>query len=465
MKLNFGLQLEQTQKLIMTPELRQAIKILQLSSFELNNLIVNEIEKNPIIELSEEKAADLEIYEKDALTNKEEKIDWEKYFEYTDSYYYSNRNNESKDEEYNQENFVKDYTGLKEHLMFQLNVSVMDATHRKIGEYIIESIDSNGYLTMGIDEIAKILNESQEDVEKTLLHIQSFDPPGIAARNLQECLAIQLKQRNCWNEVVEKIIYDYLEELADNKFQLISKKLNVSCKEIQDVKDLIRTLEPKPGRILSGGNDVRYIIPDVYIEKIGDEYIVLVNDTTAPRLQISNFYKSILKEENKSSVTSKYLNEKLESAMWLIKSIEQRRNTLYNVVSCILEVQKDFFEKGVSALKPLTLKQIAEKLDIHESTVSRATNGKYVQTPKGIFELKYFFSSGIENMNGKMIASENIKNRIKSIISQEDPSKPVSDQDIVNVLKKENISISRRTVAKYRDEMGILSSSKRKRYS
>ena len=174
MKLNFGLQLEQTQKLIMTPELRQAIKILQLSSFELNNLIVNEIEKNPIIELSEEKAADLEIYEKDALTNKEEKIDWEKYFEYTDSYYYSNRNNESKDEEYNQENFVKDYTGLKEHLMFQLNVSVMDATHRKIGEYIIESIDSNGYLTMGIDEIAKILNESQEDGKN--MHIQSFDP-------------------------------------------------------------------------------------------------------------------------------------------------------------------------------------------------------------------------------------------------------------------------------------------------
>ena len=249
--------------------------------------------------------------------------------------------------------------------MFQLNVSVMDATHRKIGEYIIESIDSNGYLTMGIDEIAKILNESQEDVEKTLLHIQSFDPPGIAARNLQECLAIQLKQRNCWNEVVERIIYDYLEELADNKFQLISKKLNVSCKEIQDVKDLIRTLEPKPGRILSGGNDVRYIIPDVYIEKIGDEYIVLVNDTTAPRLQISNFYKSILKEENKSSVTSKYLNEKLESAMWLIKSIEQRRNTLY--AFRILEIQKDFL-RGISS-KTSYSQTNRRKLDIHESTV------------------------------------------------------------------------------------------------
>ena len=460
MRLHFGLQLEQTQKLIMTPKLRQAIEILQLPYFELNNLIAQELEKNPVIELTSE---DLEGNSKDQEKKDQEEIDWEKYFDHNQPNI--QRNQKHSDEyDYNQENYVRDFSTLKDHLLFQLNISAIQKKHRNIGEYIIECINSNGYLTTSVEEIASILNAKKEDVINILTLIQSFDPPGIAARNVKESLTIQLKQSEFWDENIEKIINIYLEDLANNKFKTISQDLNLSFKEIQEIKDLIRTLEPKPGRLFQSNDKVRYIIPDASIEKIHDEYIIIINDTTAPRLQISNFYKNMLKQEKKSSFTSKYLNEKLESALWLIKSIEQRRNTLYNVISSILEVQKDFFEEGIKAIKPLTLKQIAKKLDIHESTVSRATNGKYVQTPMGLYELKYFFNAGIENKDGKSISSKGIKNLIKSIISKENIQRPISDQDIVNILKKKEISISRRTIAKYRDEMGILSSSKRKRY-
>lgn len=466
MRLNFGLQLEQTQKLIMTPELRQAIEILQLSSFELSNLIGQELEKNPVIELTEE---DMEFNNKaQEKNNKEdiddkEEIDWEQYFDHSEINYHGSQR-DINEHNYNQENYVKDSTSLKDHLLFQLHISTIKPKHRNIGEYIIECINSNGYLTMSIEEIATILNENKDDVGNILTLIQSFDPSGIAARDIRECLTIQLKQSELWNETVGTIINIYLEDIANNKFQTISKDLGLTFGEIQDIKDLIRTLEPKPGRLFASDSEVRYIVPDATIEKVRDKYIIIINDTTAPRLQISKFYKNMLKQENKSSFTSKYLNEKLESAMWLIKSIEQRRNTLYNVISSILDIQKDFFEEGVKGIKPLTLKQIAEKLEIHESTVSRATNGKYVQTPMGLYELKYFFNSGIENKVGKSISSKGIKDMIKNIISKENIQKPISDQEIVNILKKREISISRRTIAKYRDEMGILSSSKRKRY-
>jgi len=460
LRLNFGLQLEQAQKLIMTPELRQAIEILQLSSFELNNLIGQELEKNPIIELTEE---DMEFNDKTQEKNNKEEIDWEQYFSHSEINYHGTQRDIS-EHDYNQENYVKDLTSLKEHLLFQLHISTIKAEHRKIGEYIIECINNNGYLTMSIEEISTVLNEKVCDVGNILTLIQSFEPPGIAARDIRECLTIQLKQSDFWNETMDKIINIYLEDIANNRFQTISKDLNLTFGEIQDIKDLIRTLEPKPGRLFESDNEVRYIVPDATIEKVGDEYIIIINDTTAPRLQISNFYKNMLKQENKSSFTSKYLNEKLESAMWLIKSIEQRRNTLYNVISSILDIQKDFFEEGLKAIKPLTLKQIAEKLEIHESTVSRATNGKYVQTPMGLYELKYFFNNGIENKSGESISSRGIKDKIKDIISKENIQKPISDQEIGNILKKNGINISRRTIAKYRDEMGILSSSKRKRY-
>lgn len=462
MRLDFGLQLEQTQKLIMTPELRQAIEILQLSSFELNHLIEQELEKNPVMEVVEDKGLN-EEENKDKEKNDKEEIDWEQYFEHNEPYY--KRQKEMPDQEYNQENYVKGTTTLKEHLLFQLHISLVRKQHRGIGEYIIECIDNNGYLETSIEEIGNILNEKVSDVENILYLIQSFDPAGVGARDLKECLAIQMKQMGYWNEKTETIIFEHLEDLADNRFQAMSKKLGISCKELQDIKDFIKTLEPKPGRLFASDQDVRYITPDATIEKVGNEYIVLVNDTTAPRLRISNFYKNMLKQEKKSSITAQYLNEKLDSAMWLIRSIEQRRTTLYNVISCILEVQKDFFEEGIASLKPLTLREIAEKLEIHESTVSRATNGKYVQTPKGLYELKYFFNNGIQKKDGNSISSKGIKDMIQKIIAEEDERKPVSDQGIADILKNKGVKISRRTVAKYRDEMGILSSSKRKRYS
>lgn len=448
----------------MTPELRQAIEILQLSSFELNNLIETELEKNPVVELSNEEKY---IQEKEGLKENQkndENIDWAEYFKHNESYNYGGSIN-WEEQEYNHEHYVKDNTTLKEYLLFQLHVSIINKSYKEIGEYIIECIDNNGYLNVSLDEIASTLKQDVKEVENILTLIQNFDPAGVGARDLKECLGIQLKQKGDWNHAIEKIIYDYLEDLANNRLQIISKALNLSFKEIQDIKDLIRTLEPKPGRIFAKDNDVRFVVPDAYIEKLENEYIIIVNESTAPRLKINNFYKSMLKNENKNSVTSKYLNEKLDSAMWLIKSIEQRKNTLYNVISSIVEIQKDFFDVGVKALKPLTLKEIAEKLEIHESTVSRATNGKYVQTPMGLFELKYFFKGGVEKSGGESIASDGIKNMIKNIISEEDINKPISDQDIANILKTKDVSISRRTVAKYRDEMGIMSSSKRKRYN
>lgn len=457
MALNFGLHLEQKQKLIMTPELRQAIEILQLSSFELNNLIAQELEKNPIIEIKEESPDFNEV------ESKNQEIDWEQYFQHNEPYYSSGSIN-YEEQEYSQENFVKDHTTLKDHLMFQLNILDLPYNCRKIGEFIIESINNNGYLTIEIDEIAAILNENKDDIKNILDIIQSFDPPGIGARDIRECLIIQLKQSQYWDETMEKIVGLYLEDLANNRFQTISKDLNLSFEEIQNIKDFLKTLEPKPGRLFPGKNEVRYITPDAFIREVGNEYIIIINDSTAPRLEINDFYKNILKSENSSSITSKYLKEKLESAMWLIKNIEQRRNTLYNVISAILEFQINFFKEGVKSLKPLTLRQIAEKLDIHESTVSRATNGKYVQTPMGLYELKYFFNWGIENQNGNVISSISIKDMIKDIISKENVLKPVSDQEIANILIKQGIKISRRTIAKYRDELGILSSSKRKRY-
>lgn len=460
MKLHFGLQLEQTQKLIMTPELRQSIEILQLPSFELNNLIAQELEKNPVIELTTEI---MEEHSKVDEGKGKEEIDWEQYFE-DNQFSFPKDQTYSNEYDYNQENYIKDSSTLKEYLLFQMNTSSIQNKQKKIGEYIIECIDNNGYLTMSLEEISSILNKKKEDTASVLELIQSFDPPGIAARNIKECLTIQLNQSKFWNENIERIINIYLEDLADNNFKLIAEDLNLSFEKIQEIKDLIRTLEPKPGRLFPSNDDIRYIVPDASIEKIEDKYIIIINDSAAPRLQISNFYKNMLKQEKKTSLTSKYLSEKLESAVWLIKSIEQRRDTLYNVISAILDIQKDFFDKGIAAMKPLTLRQIAEKLDIHESTVSRATNGKYVQTPIGLYELKYFFSSGIENQDGEKISSKGIKNVIKEIISRENVQKPISDQDMVEILKKKDISISRRTIAKYRNEMGILSSSKRKRY-
>lgn len=461
MKLGYDLKLQQVQKLIMTPELRQAIELLQFTSLELNEYLEQQMEENPLLELNSlaEKHENIDDY-----VEKKDEIDWKEFIDRWGggSSYRVERDKNAKD--YNYENFISSSPSLKDNLLLQLNV--LDLTHKEkeIGEFLIESIDENGYLTTSPEQISEDLQTDLEKIERVLAIIQKFDPLGVGARDLQECLLIQIESDRKRNPYAEKIIGEYLDDIASNRLSKIAKEMDLDIKEIQNVCDYIRTLEPKPGRSYSGINDqVKYIVPDATIKYIDGEYLILLNDVTGPRLNISNFYRNMMLQDKDPKATE-YLTEKLNSAMWIIRSIEQRRNTIYRVVESILKFQKDFFRIGEKGLRPLTLKEVAEDIEMHESTVSRATNGKYVQTPKGVFELKYFFSSGLSTNRGADISSTSIKALIKDLIEEENPKKPYSDQKLSDVLKTRGISISRRTVAKYRDELDIPASNLRKRY-
>jgi RNA polymerase sigma-54 factor len=456
MKMGFNLSLEQTQKLIMTQELQQAIKILQLPSLELREYIQQQLETNPLIEEREDDGELNSMEDGESLLSQIVKN-----VEYTRGEY---GYNSDPDSDFSYENYIPSHTTLKDHLFFQLHITIMPEHQREIGEYIIESLNGNGYLTADVREIAAVLKVDSEEVEQVLSVIQTFDPTGVGSRDLKECLMLQLDAKGIDDPLVRKLVGGYLKELGDKKFNHIAKELNILTAEVQRAYDIIKTLEPKPGRAFHNSSDVKYISPDVVVKQINDEFVVLVNDSAAPRLIINSYYRSILNSCQDQPGISRYITGKLESALWLIKSIEQRRMTLYKVVNAIVEYQKEFFHSGVKALKPLTLKDIALKVGVHESTVSRATNGKYVQTPRGIYELKFFFTSGVSSVYGEGISSESIKEAIKGIIDKEDPKKPISDQRITDILNSRGINISRRTVAKYRDELGIASSSRRKRY-
>ena len=464
MRMGYDLVIEQQQKLIMTPELKLALKILQLPAVELEELIQHELEANPVLEMAEDNRDEKpEVQQKQDKNEKEKEIDWKEYFQFQGKSYSAEFDNDEAAES-SYENFVTYSYTLKDHLISQLRVSQINKKLRVIGEYIIESLDENGYLTITHEDMAAILNVKVETIREALNVIQTFEPFGVGAADLKECLLIQLRNKDILDEKIETIILNHLDDIAGNRINTIAKKLFISIEEAQEYSDIIKNLEPKPGRAFEGGTSTKYVIPDAYIEKLGNEYMIMVNDHYGSRLMINQFYKKILVSEDKSSQASTFINNKLSSAMWLIKSLEHRRNTLYNVLKAILDYQMDFFEKGPMFLRTMTLKKIAEMVNVHESTVSRAINGKYVQTPRGIFEIKYFFKSGVDNQDGEAISSESIKKMIKGYVSGEDTSKPLSDQNVADFLVKEGYMISRRTVAKYRDELGILSSSKRKRY-
>ncbi|AFK87486.1 MULTISPECIES: RNA polymerase factor sigma-54 [Thermoanaerobacterium] len=449
MKLDMGLNLKQVQKLLMTPQLKQAIEILQLNSYELNELITSELETNPMLEAYEDKEDIIEIYRE---LNKNSDLD---------KYNYSADDEERDDLSF--ENMVSTDTSLTDHLLFQLHITPLAKKIKEICKVIIYDLDSNGYLNDDVKKLSEDYNYSQEDVLAALNVVQSFDPPGIAARNLTECLMIQLKSKNMYDGVIKEIVENYLEEIADNKLSFIAKKLNVDIKEVQNAVDEIKKLNPRPGSSFSSYNDIKYVVPDAYIKKIDGDYVVLINESLYPGLRINKSYESILTATDDDN-TKKYLSNKIQSAMWLIKSIESRRDTLYKVLSAIVKEQRSFFDREQKYIKPMNLKKIAEAVGVHESTVSRAVNGKYVDTPLGVFEIKYFFQSGIGNGDGEMFSQEMIKEMIKQLISEEDPQDTLSDQKIAEILSQKGVTISRRTVAKYREEMNIPSSSKRKRY-
>lgn len=452
MKLSYGLTIEQTQKLTMTPELIQAIRILQFNNQELDSFVQEELLENPVLEFDkrrEEHLVDLSEKIRDDYDDEKSYKQWE----------YSPER-----EEYSYEQFVSKEETLEDYLLLQLTFSKLKGDDLKIGRYLVEAIDENGYLTVTTQQVAKCFKTTVENVEGILDVIQTFEPSGVGARCLAECLIIQLAAKGLLDEVAEYIILNHLEDLGDNKLSKVAKKIGMSVSQVQMVCDLIRTLEPKPGRSFASGESVKYIIPDVIVEKVNDEYVVVSNETSIPHLMVSPYYSSLSREAKNDEELSKYLTDKFNAALWLIKSIEQRKKTIYNVASAVVEYQKEFFDKGNKYLKTLTLKQVAEAIGMHESTVSRSVNGKYMQTPRGVFEIKYFFSSGITVTGGEGVSSNSIKSIIKEIIDKEDTSKPYSDQDIVGILSEKGIEISRRTVAKYREGMNILSSSKRKRY-
>ncbi|SFE29120.1 RNA polymerase, sigma 54 subunit, RpoN/SigL [Thermoanaerobacter thermohydrosulfuricus] len=454
MRMEFDLKLQQTQKLIMTPELKQAIEILQLNSLELNALIEQELETNPLLE--KEEVIEEDIYESNDFT------ELAKYIRETEERMYYDDSDDEEIEEVNYENFVSTKPSLTDHLLFQLHITPVSPKIQKICEYIIFSLSPSGCLREDIKDIAEILECTEEEVLEGLSIVQSFDPPGIAARNLQECLKLQLLAQDSYKGIVKELVDYHLEEIAEGKYSYLAKLYNISLKEVQQAVDFIKKLNPKPGSSFSSTADVRYIVPDVEVIKREGEYFVIVNDSVTPKLKINNYYHSILNSHDEEA--KKYINSKLQSAMWLIKSLESRKETLYKVVKAIVELQRDFLDKGINYLKPMTQKQIADIVGIHESTVSRAINGKYVATPRGLFELKFFFQSGISNKNGNEFSAETIKNLIKKLIEEEDPTNPLSDQKIADILKEKNINISRRTVAKYREECNIPSTIKRRRY-
>lgn len=460
MRLGYDLTIEQSQKLTMTPELIQAIQILQFNSQELENFVQDELMQNPVLEYDSTESKKEPEEPEEPEFDLREKV---REAEYDDISYrqweYSKEHDETSFEQY----ISKEET-LEDYLLLQLTLSSLKGCGMKIGRYLVEAIDENGYLTVDTEKVAKCFKVSHETVEKVLDVIQTFEPMGVGARNLEECLIIQLAAKGLLEESVEYIILNHLNDLGENKLNKVSKATGLSVEQIQMVADLIRTLEPKPGRQYSSGETVKYVMPDVVVEKVDGEYQVISNDGTVPRLMVSPYYMNLAKQAPHDQELSKYLNERYNAALWLIKSIEQRKQTIYNVASSVVKHQKEFLDKGPKYLKTLTLRQVAEDLGIHESTVSRSINGKYIQTPRGVFEIKYFFSGGIIDASGEGMSSNSIKTFIKEIVDSEDPKKPYSDQDMVEILSRKGIEISRRTVAKYREGMNILSSSKRRRY-
>ncbi|NPV29120.1 MAG: RNA polymerase factor sigma-54 [Firmicutes bacterium] len=467
MRLGYGINLEQSQKLVMTPELRQAITVLQLSAADLVQYIENAMLENPLLEVRDESEPEEEIGSEPA--GDDFTRDW---CEYLAEYGQVDRSfdrawaDQEDDDAYNFEHFVAQAPSLHEHLTLQLHLSLSEPWEREIGEFLIGNINDRGYLQISLEEVQKACGYPVSEIERILKVIQSFDPPGVGARDLAECLLIQLEQRGLRTPVMEKLVRFFLGDLARGKLAKIAAALGLTVQEVQLKADLIKSLDPKPGRNFSRPGDVRYIVPDVIVEKVDGEFIVLVNDVSVPRLIINKTYQTLLRQRDTCDpATAQFIENKLKAAVWLIRSIEQRRLTLYRVVKCIVDSQREFLERGIKYLKPLTLKQIARVAELHESTVSRAIANKYIQTPQGVFDLKFFFSSGVENVvAGEMVAAESIKRILKELVENEDATRPYSDQHLCELLRERGIRIARRTVAKYRQEIGIPPVRQRKRY-
>jgi RNA polymerase sigma-54 factor len=484
------LELKLQQKLIMTPQLQQAIKLLQLSRLELSQSVSQELIENPVLEemTSEESAEEQPSDEGEAAAEtqtatettseastepegtQELKSDlevgpeWDEYLnEMSDGRDYGNAEADDKELPSYDQTLTR-LPSLSDHLLWQLHLSTSNSDLVKGGEEIIGNLDDDGYLRATLDELAQQSGVPLREMERALALVQDFDPLGIGARDLRECLLIQVRQLDLEGTLVEKIIQDHLGDLEKRKYPNIAKALNVTPQEVMEASQtIIHELEPKPGRPYLTA-DTNYVVPDVYVTKIEDRYVVQLNDEGMPRVRINPYYRKLLsRHEAIDKVTKEYVEERLRSAQWLIKGMEQRNKTIYKVAESIVKFQREFLDQGISHLRPMVLKDVAEDIEMHESTISRVTTNKYMHTPQGIFPMKYFFTTGFSDGNGADISSLTVKDAIQKLIKEEDLATPLKDQQIVDVLKGRGIEIARRTVAKYREELRIPPTSVRKR--
>ena len=459
MEMKIQLKLAQRQQLVMTPRLQQALRLLQLPTLELELELKAEMQTNPLLEFEEDDEEPDRQQEEGGDEPQAGNLDsWSDVF--NDGFEMQYKEQEELPEEF-VERVPISRLSAGENLLRQLRMNAADPELLAIGEYLIGSLDDRGFLTIGLDEVQNVFQVSETRALAALRLVQSLDPPGIAARDLPECLLLQLTARGEEDSLVAQIIREHFPELMQRKYQEIARKLKLTVDDVQEAARSIGELDPKPGLELSS-EEPQYIIPDLIVEEVEGEYVIYLNDRHLPRLRIADNYKEYLVSASRD--TKDYVQGKLNQAQWLIRTVEQRRATMVKVMAAIIEEQREFFDKGPQALRPLTLQQVASKIGMHESTVSRVTNNKTVQTPRGIFRLKYFFSSSLSTEDGDEVSAKAAKSRIQEIVAKEDPKHPLSDQKIADILREEGLMIARRTVAKYREQLSVLPARLRKQF-
>src|SRR6266566_1879374 len=483
MAMEARLSLRQSQRVVMTPLLQQAIQLLQLSTLELQEVVQKELLENPLLEELPETPEQQEAPDSretpvepdprvsqasetpaSATTETSERQTDDLPFDLTavmfDDHEERSLVAQEDREDLPFENMVRSVSSLTDYLDEQLRYASDDKLVRRIGTEIIGNLDEDGYLRASDEEIAQRCETTVEEVAKALKLVQAFDPPGVAARSIQECLLIQLKADPNPDPVSVEIVEEHFEDLSRRRYPDIARALKLPLDRIMESVEEIMGLEPKPGRRF-GGNDSRYIVPDVVVHKMGSEYVVVLNEDGIPRLRVNSLYRSLLRN-SADGEARQYVDQKLRSALWLIKSVDQRQRTLRKVTQSIVKFQREFLDRGLPYLRPLSLRDVGEDIGMHESTISRVTTNKYVETPQGLFELKFFFHSGIASGDGEMVSSVSVKKMIQDLLANEDATKPLSDQEVAGILKGRSLTIARRTVAKYREELGILPSHQRR---
>jgi RNA polymerase sigma-54 factor len=479
-----GPGLHQVQKLslqqILAPQLQQSLHLLQVPTLELRSLVQEELQQNPLLEElpKDEPRVEVEASADDGAQTKDEakeeadfkeefevlsKLDeeWREYFSQTSTF----RARSPEQEEQRQHFFdsIVQPESLQQHLLQQLNFVNVPEQQRKVAELIIGNINDDGYLLTPIEELAVSTGQSLDDLQQALELVQTFHPVGVGGRSLKECLLLQLDRLGKAESIEAVVVNQHLDDLGRKRYPEIARTIGVSVEQVQQIANFISTLEPKPGRMFSTEQQ-QYVSPDVVVQRVGGEYVVMLNNEQIPHLRISNTYKELMANVEKSNDARDYIREKIRAGKFLIKSIHQRQQTIYNIAKVIVERQQEFLDKGIAHLKPLTMAQVAEVVGVHETTVSRAVANKYMQTSQGLFEMKYFFTPGFETASGTAMSNTSVKEQISKLIEREDPTKPLSDQEIVAILKEQGIPIARRTVAKYRNELNILPSNLRKTY-